>query len=74
MGNSNLFPVNPNHEILDLLSEILVYCFCRLPDRGDDMVQCELCHEWYHFSCVDIKTGNKALGLWLCEHCDKHGP
>ena len=23
-----------------------VYCFCRLPDRGDDMIQCELCREW----------------------------
>jgi len=38
------------------------------------MVRCELCHEWYHFTCVDIKTGNKVLGLWLCERCDKHGP
>jgi len=26
MGNSNLFPVNPNHEILNLLSEIHFVC------------------------------------------------
>ncbi len=30
-----------------------VYCYCRLPDTGDSMVQCLNCHEWFHFTCVD---------------------
>lgn len=33
------------------------YCFCRQGDLGGVMVQCELCQEWYHASCV-------AKGKW----------
>ena len=28
-----------------------VYCICRKPDRGDLMVQCDTCTEWFHGSC-----------------------
>ncbi|CDO93259.1 unnamed protein product [Kluyveromyces dobzhanskii CBS 2104] len=29
------------------------YCFCRRGDNGNVMVQCEICTEWYHTSCIN---------------------
>ena len=31
-----------------------VHCTCRLPDRGDLMIQCAKCKTWYHTTCVNI--------------------
>ena len=31
-----------------------IYCLCRLPDRGDKMVCCDECKEWFHFVCMDL--------------------
>ena len=31
-----------------------VHCTCRLPDRGDLMIQCTKCKTWYHTTCVNI--------------------
>ena len=28
-----------------------VYCICRKPDRGDLMIQCDSCSEWFHGTC-----------------------
>lgn len=46
-----------------------VYCFCRLPDTGDEMIQCNVCKEWYHFICVSMETKKKVPGVWICNHC-----
>ena len=37
-----------------------VYCICRKPDRGDFMIQCDTCTEWFHGTCVGV-TPQDAL-------------
>ena len=72
-GEHQDFPVEPvtrkpGHP---MNSSFRIYCFCRLPDSGDDMVKCERCHEWYHYTCVGFELGKKISGLWLCKQCSK---
>ena len=46
-------------------------CFevCRLPDTGDHMIKCNLCCEWYHYTCIGLEDED-VEGLWLCKDCD----
>ena len=37
------------HPVKPLMTSFRIYCICRLPDRGDKMVRCDQCKEWYHF-------------------------
>ena len=53
----------------------VVYCFCRKPESGY-MLQCELCNEWYHASCLHIPKGKRSGGRdiakdsrFLCALC-----
>ena len=53
----------------------IIYCFCRRPESGY-MLQCELCNEWYHASCLHIPKGKRAPGKdigkesrFLCAAC-----
>ena len=46
-----------------------VYCLCRLPDTGDDMICCNTCLEWYHFTCVQISPGMTLPDDWYCSRC-----
>lgn len=54
---------------------LVLYCCCRKPESGY-MLQCELCNEWYHASCLHIPKGKKMsrreLGKdsrFLCAMC-----
>ena len=34
-----------------------LYCFCWYPEAYDkQMVECESCGEWFHFSCLGLKS------------------
>jgi histone demethylase JARID1 len=53
----------------------VLYCFCRKPESGY-MLQCELCNEWYHATCLHIPKGKRAPGRdigkdsrFLCALC-----
>ncbi len=55
----------------------ILYCFCQKPESGY-MLQCELCHEWYHGSCLRLPKGKQAaekeMGKWsrfLCSFCQR---
>lgn len=37
----------------------VLYCFCRRPESGY-MLQCELCNEWYHASCLHLTKGKQC--------------
>ena len=55
----------PAKECLD------IYCRCRLPDDGTEMIECSICQEWFHLSCVKISQRfltNKDL-QWQCSSC-----
>ena len=54
-----------------------LYCFCRKPESGY-MLQCELCHEWYHAVCLHIPKGKRVPGKdtgkdshFLCPSCQR---
>lgn len=48
------------------IHKIKVYCICRMPDFYDsDMVECEMCKEWFHYKCVTVKHFND----WKCVQC-----
>lgn len=53
----------------------IIYCFCRRPESGY-MLQCELCNEWYHATCLHIPKGKRFPGKdigkesrFLCAAC-----
>ncbi|MES9880904.1 MAG: hypothetical protein ABW185_08490 [Sedimenticola sp.] len=45
--------------------QIKVFCTCRLPVDGADMVQCITCKKWFHKKCIsgDIQA------TWICAVC-----
>ncbi|KAL2315252.1 Multi-copy suppressor-Chk1 [Schizosaccharomyces pombe] len=46
------------------------YCFCRQPEAGM-MIECELCHEWYHAKCMKMsKKKLRADEKFICPICD----
>ncbi|KAF1812331.1 PLU-1-domain-containing protein [Eremomyces bilateralis CBS 781.70] len=47
-----------------------VFCICRKPEAGM-MVECELCHEWYHGRCLKIARGKlREDDKYTCPICD----
>ncbi|KAK9457741.1 PLU-1-like protein-domain-containing protein [Dipodascopsis uninucleata] len=47
-----------------------LFCLCRLPESGL-MIECEICHEWYHSKCLKITRGKiKNYELYTCLVCD----
>ncbi|KAF2727835.1 PLU-1-domain-containing protein [Polyplosphaeria fusca] len=47
-----------------------LFCICRKPEAGM-MVECELCHEWYHGKCLKIARGKvKEEDKFTCPICD----
>ncbi|KAI9807198.1 MAG: hypothetical protein M1825_005916 [Sarcosagium campestre] len=47
-----------------------VFCICRQPESGM-MIECELCHEWYHGKCLKIARGKvKEDDKYTCPICD----
>ena len=55
----------------------VVYCMCRKQESGY-MLQCELCHEWYHAACLHIPKGKRIPGKdigkdsrFICTICQR---
>ncbi|KAH9882346.1 hypothetical protein J1614_000582 [Plenodomus biglobosus] len=47
-----------------------VFCICRRPEAGM-MIECELCHEWYHGKCLKLARGKvKEDEKYTCPICD----
>ncbi|KAH8702113.1 putative PHD transcription factor [Talaromyces proteolyticus] len=47
-----------------------VFCICRQPEAGM-MIECEICHEWYHGKCLKIARGKvKEYDKYTCPVCD----
>ena len=47
-----------------------VFCICRKAEAGM-MIECELCHEWYHGKCLKIARGKvKEDDKYTCPICD----
>ncbi|KAH7413832.1 PLU-1-like protein-domain-containing protein [Phaeosphaeria sp. MPI-PUGE-AT-0046c] len=47
-----------------------VFCICRQKEAGM-MIECELCHEWYHGKCLKMARGKvKEDDRYTCPICD----
>ena len=47
-----------------------VYCSCRQPYSGDDMVECTSCKEWYHDTCEKVPSDVWSTRKdWICSKC-----
>lgn len=47
-----------------------VFCICRRSEAGL-MIECELCHEWYHAKCLKVARGKvKEEDKYTCPICD----
>ncbi|XP_055542771.1 uncharacterized protein LOC129728359 [Wyeomyia smithii] len=42
---------------------------CAQPDEHDDMVACDSCHLWHHYSCVKV-TASVQDRKWHCPSCE----
>ena len=73
-GHATAFPVVKKRRPATKVNRVetcLVYCYCRLPDDGDTMICCDMCHmqEWFHYNC--LKTKPLDTSTWLCDNCVK---
>lgn len=50
---------------------LAVYCLCRMPEiKGQPMVECTNCKEWYHFVCEKVTSKSLANNVvWYCSKC-----
>jgi hypothetical protein len=46
----------------------VIRCPCRYNQSVGEMVQCEQCYVWQHFTCVGVRKVN-VPELYLCERC-----
>ena len=63
--------------VLRASSQLLWYelfCFCKMPDTYDDMMQCDQCSQWIHCSCAGLKNVKEVVGIvWKCSQCQGNG-
>lgn len=56
----------------DSSSDKVLYCFCRQRDMGSTMVECEICKEWYHTTCINQgnwKLPDENNSVFVCPLC-----
>ncbi|KAI4888828.1 hypothetical protein NFI96_023928 [Prochilodus magdalenae] len=54
-----------------------LYCVCRQPyDISRFMIECDICKDWFHGSCVQVEEHHAAdIDLYHCPNCKPiHGP
>ncbi|XP_060226839.1 histone lysine demethylase PHF8-like [Meriones unguiculatus] len=59
------------------MASVPVYCLCRQPyDMNLFMIECDLCQDWFHGSCVGIEEEKAAdIDIYHCPNCAVlHGP
>ena len=72
-NNLQQFPVRGQRRIIrpPHIQKVEVFCVCRLPDDGSEMIQCCQCQEWFHTSCIRVpRAWLKNPNIpWLCTSC-----
>ncbi|KAF3860411.1 hypothetical protein F7725_000666 [Dissostichus mawsoni] len=59
------------------MASVPLYCLCRLPyDVTRFMIECDICQDWFHGSCVGVEEDKAAeIDLYHCPNCQvTHGP
>ncbi|PVD24834.1 hypothetical protein C0Q70_15320 [Pomacea canaliculata] len=60
-----------------MASEEPLYCTCRKPyDETQFMIECDVCNDWFHGSCVGVQEHQAAdIEIYHCPKCEEtHGP
>lgn len=51
-----------------------LYCICRKPDKGQLMICCDGCENWFHFRCLHLKNEWQLLvHKFYCQFCEHRG-
>eukprot|EP00052_Salpingoeca_macrocollata_P015076 m.119511 g.119511 ORF g.119511 m.119511 type:complete len:80 (+) comp19544_c0_seq2:701-940(+) len=46
------------------------YCYCRGPDDGTAMIQCDICTGWFHLRCTGLSEDQAELmDSFACRNC-----
>ena len=75
-GTITAFPKVQSSEYLPRptpsVKNIKVYCLCRMPDDYDNqMVCCDQCDEWFHLSCLNLRSRDVNKNKeWKCNECE----
>ncbi|XP_036375898.1 lysine-specific demethylase 7B-like isoform X1 [Megalops cyprinoides] len=59
------------------MAETPLYCVCRQPyDVSRFMIECDVCKDWFHGSCVQVEEHYAAdIDMYHCPNCSvQHGP
>nr|XP_023694322.1 lysine-specific demethylase 7A-like [Paramormyrops kingsleyae] len=60
-----------------MAAAVPLYCVCRQPyDVNRFMIECDICKDWFHGSCVQVEEHHAAdIDVYHCPNCDVvHGP
>ncbi|KAK3102352.1 hypothetical protein FSP39_010746 [Pinctada imbricata] len=50
-------------------SKIWICPACKMPDDGSPMIGCDICDDWYHWPCVNLKESPPEDEPWYCVRC-----
>ena len=62
-----LFPTIRARRTASCYVSVDVYCTCRCPYTGEQMVACDNCKNWYHIECLEMLV--KKTQKWYCKNC-----
>lgn len=76
-GKMTAFPVNCNRTLrkpISFTTSIQIYCSCRqIYVKGQRMIQCNACDEWYHATCMNLSENAFAQAAdetnYICHKC-----
>ena len=52
--------------------KLIIHCICRLPYKGEIMVQCEKCKKWFDPDCAKIQKkylSKDCKDQYYCKFC-----
>ena len=52
---------------VETTEEVPIYCACRQPDDGKDMIRCDKSHGWFHRACENV-----MVDAWGKKPCKIH--
>lgn len=48
----------------------ILFCSCLRPyEKEKGMIQCDNCHDWFHYNCVGRKEGDSQAEEFICTFC-----
>ncbi|KAI9020860.1 PLU-1-like protein-domain-containing protein [Phycomyces nitens] len=68
-GNGRGASTGPLKKARLLNSSADQYCICRKAESGL-MIECDICHEWYHGLCVKVTRREARAQTYVCPICD----